>query len=846
MTIEQHIGGVFRERLTDAPCLVIYDADRRYGEIALRMADAHISVVDAGAPVFQARDQAMERWLSLPEDPEGRLVVYVPRPKPVDTDAKLVDPYLVFRVAGAVFPEGASDEYPSLCQQAFPERRDQVSALFQDGMPSFAAVNALQVGPAWPRLRTILRVDSTVEILSILLSPSPEQRRLLEADADWIGEARELSRSVLGFAAGVGEVSLSALDRVLWTHVLFSEFAKEVAADLPVSLRDVPRAPDAAAGTVRRLCDSLRTNVQSQGTYIEQAERVERELGLADRAHGMTDLGAVETFPFQNARTFKRLCTALLDKRIEYALDIEQRNAGSLWLRYSSRHQQAWRVAVLARDLLSRTGELSKIPGAVSPGTTGSAVALYVARLSQIDRCHLSLHQAWAEVTDDDAFGQSLHELVQFADTAYRAHASSVQEGFVAAVVASSWPADGVPRQTDVFDRYVAPALAKGERTAYVLVDALRFDLADDVRRLLSGGFVSEVAAACAQLPTKTEVCMSALLPQVAGKLAIGVDAGALAVSVAGDDVTTAARRDDYYRRKCGDRCAVMTMDELLAMGPRKRLPDHVTMVVVRDTGIDDAGEADGMRLPAAIPGAVTQIGKAVHKLRSLGVRRAVITADHGFIYTPGAGPGDVVAKPSGDWEVEKDRFLLGHGPGSPHTIRFAPSEVGVPCAAEAIVFPRGLSAFQSGLSYCHGGLSLQECVVPVIRVEMPEQSRRSPKLEIGLKYRGKTTGRITARVFTVDLSLAAPSLFAEAGLEDSHQVLLVAHGRDVATEVGAVTRGDHVDPSTLLVRISSGETIKVPIRMDDAFRGPFTVKAQDPVTLTRYAEVNLETDYME
>jgi len=482
----------------------------------------------------------------------------------------------------------------------------------------------------------------------------------------------------------------------------------------------------------------------------------------------------------------------------------------------------------------------------LTPQTARTAVEQYATRFAEIDRSYLSLHQVWAEGAEDEVFGLSLQELVQSADGSYRSFADSLQNGFVAAVSTSSWPASELPRQVEVYDRYLAPAVAKGDLTAYVLVDGLRYDLAKEVLRILSAGLSAQVHAACAQLPTKTEVGMAALLPQSAGELRVDAGADGLSVTVAGEDVSTAPKRDEYYQRHWGDRCKVMTLDELLALGPRKRLPENVKLVVVRDSGIDKAGEADGKRLPAALPGAITQIAKAVHKLRALGARLVVIAADHGFIYAPAAGPGDVVAKPNGDWVVAKDRFLLGRGESSPHTVRFAPRDVGVPCDAEALVFPRSLGTFQAGTAYYHGGLSLQECVVPVICIEMPEVTRKPTRPVLVMTYRGKGTGRITARVFTVELSCPGTPLIQERWAEDTLQVQLVVHRESSPEEVGRVMPGDHVDASTLLVRISSGESIKVPLRMVEAFRGRFTVKALDPVALTRLAEVTLETDYME
>lgn len=296
MTVEEHVRAVFLERLNQAPCLVIYDPEKRYRDVALGLGGGAIHVVDAGCPVLQARAEAMEHWLSLTQDQQAKLVVYVPRAKPNDTAGNLADPFLVFRVAGAVFPEGASHEYQALCAQAFPEQAVQVEALFRDGIPDFAAVNALQAGPSWPRLRSILKQESAVEILFALMAPTSDQRETLEKDLSWMAEATRLAAAAVGCILPFENPSFVGFSKLLWKQVLFSEFATDLPADLPPSLQDMPHASEKHAAVIRRLCELLRTNVYSQDIYVENAKRVEREIGLVEAAGASKTLGTWRPF----------------------------------------------------------------------------------------------------------------------------------------------------------------------------------------------------------------------------------------------------------------------------------------------------------------------------------------------------------------------------------------------------------------------------------------------------------------------------------------------------------------------------------------------------------------------
>jgi len=63
---------------------------------------------------------------------------------------------------------------------------------------------------------------------------------------------------------------------------------------------------------------------------------------------------------------------------------------------------------------------------------------------------------------------------------------------------------------------------------------------------------------------------------------------------------------------------------------------------------------------------------------------------------------------------------------------------------------------------------------------------------------------------------------------------------------VGQVAPNPNVDPATGLVTIETGVAVKIPLRMEEDFKGGFTVTAVDPVTKVTFAKLKLKTDYVE
>jgi len=74
-------------------------------------------------------------------------------------------------------------------------------------------------------------------------------------------------------------------------------------------------------------------------------------------------------------------------------------------------------------------------------------------------------------------------------------------------------------------------------------------------------------------------------------------------------------------------------------------------------------------------------------------------------------------------------------------------------------------------------------------------------------------------------------------------EILVEAHDKQ-GNVVGEIKLGGMVNPATRTLSIKPGQNIAVTLRMDLEFEGSFTVKALDPVTLTTYSKLDLETDY--
>ena len=201
---------------------------------------------------------------------------------------------------------------------------------------------------------------------------------------------------------------------------------------------------------------------------------------------------------------------------------------------------------------------------------------------------------------------------------------------------------------------------------------------------------------------------------------------------------------------------------------------------------------------------------------------------------------GDKVGKPPGEWIAVKGRCLLGKGSSGEGVLVFNKSEVGIQGDFEDYVVPRSFGTFKKGQPYFHEGLSLQECILPVISVDFgtKKAERFSTSIDISLSYKGVSTGKITTRRPMVEISMFS-TMF-----DETVEFQLEAYSQDGL--VGEVAASSHVNATTNLVEIQPGQAIKVPLKMDDDFHGSFEVRAIDPVTQVNYATLKLKTNYVD
>ena len=291
----------------------------------------------------------------------------------------------------------------------------------------------------------------------------------------------------------------------------------------------------------------------------------------------------------------------------------------------------------------------------------------------------------------------------------------------------SKWEIPGFPRQVDFYSDKAGKFRRKDQKVAVIVSDALRYEVAEDCLREIRklNRFDAELTPMIATLPSYTQLGMAALLPN--RDIAIDPDGSGSVRSYDLPTQGTPNREKLLAKGRDGDRVKAMKADAFMGLHTedgKALFRDHDVVFLYHDR-IDAIGDklSTEERLPEAADDAIEDLTKLVRKLTTSNFSNILITADHGFLYQHRAlhETDFSVAEPSGDEILSRNRrFVVGRGlHDTPGMKRFRAGDLGLSGDLE-ILFPNSINRLRvkgSGSRYVHGGTSLQEVVIPVLRV---------------------------------------------------------------------------------------------------------------------------------
>jgi hypothetical protein len=401
-------------------------------------------------------------------------------------------------------------------------------------------------------------------------------------------------------------------------------------------------------------------------------------------------------------------------------------------------------------------------------------------------------------------------------------------EGFGKAFRAAGWTMPGTLHQTHVYADVVKAAMGQ---TAYIFVDALRYEMGAALVRLLEGNPDLAIRPAVAALPTITPVGMAALLPGTAESFSVVQQGSKLAARIDSSTMTGLADRQKVMAARVPG-AVDLTMEDVILHNAAwlARKIDRAPLVVVRSQEIDMMGELGQDMLARRVMDAVIgDLARTIRKLGAAGVERFVVSADHGHLFARPREDDMKTDSPGGDTVDLHRRCWIGRGGADPMgTVRVSAATLGYASDLD-FVFPTGLGVFKAGggLSYHHGGISLQELIVPVVTLRAIAAPASASTEAAGLRVRLED---VPAQIVNRTLSVA---IVAEAGLFSSEavavRVSLVSGPQQLGTPGMAMDA--ELDLTTGIVQLTPGTPARVGFLLRRQHVPFVQIVLQDPAT---------------
>lgn len=282
--------------------------------------------------------------------------------------------------------------------------------------------------------------------------------------------------------------------------------------------------------------------------------------------------------------------------------------------------------------------------------------------------------------------------------------------------------------QLDFWAKYVS---ASEKQTAVLIVDALRYEMGKEIYSMIDEVKNKTLTPLISAIPSVTEFGMASLLPNGNTRLRVKADNDSVKI-IDGNfnmPLNNKTERIKYFLEQSGDRGCIKSLSDIVD-APTNNLKNEFKSkdrILIFSSEIDEAGHIEDSSIQM-FPGLLNKIQSSIKKLVQIGIERIVVVADHGFVLASGLEEWmKVDLSKDMDNIVKKRRYSISRKKIEGNYITKTCYSVNHD-GEVYFNFPRGINVFSAsgGSKFYHGGVSIQELLVPVILIEKPVEELES------------------------------------------------------------------------------------------------------------------------
>ena len=383
--------------------------------------------------------------------------------------------------------------------------------------------------------------------------------------------------------------------------------------------------------------------------------------------------------------------------------------------------------------------------GSLRLNTPEEYVQRYIKELYLIDLFYRHSLEAYHElITKENPIEQVIHDTKRQLDQEYAKLTNVLNLEWLTCVQEREDLFDSITlgKQEDFYNNEGEPST----KQVVIISDAFRYEVAAELmQELAKEKHIATLTSYRAMLPTETKYCKLALLPHRSLQLQ-GTE-----MTVDGQLLTTKEQRTAHLGRyRDGAVCVkyeeVMNGDQT----SNRELFKHPLVYIFHDVIDENSHPQDPFEIIRSCRTAIDQLGVLVKRLHATwNVSNVVVTADHGFIYN------DIHFEEKDKHSInevcieKKTRYYLTNS-NSPveGVVKMPLDKVSGISVSEPtyVAVPVGTNrlAAPGGYNFAHGGATLQEMLIPVIK----SSQRRTDKTEkVGVSLMSHNLNMVSSRL---------------------------------------------------------------------------------------------------
>ncbi|MBV7434869.1 BREX-1 system phosphatase PglZ type A [Cardiobacteriaceae bacterium TAE3-ERU3] len=389
------------------------------------------------------------------------------------------------------------------------------------------------------------------------------------------------------------------------------------------------------------------------------------------------------------------------------------------------------------------------------------------------------------------------------------------------------WEALPVRKQNEFFEHWVKPFLQRDNKICVIISDALRYEIGDELLSLIrkEDRYSAELESVLSMLPSYTQLGMAALLPNKTLTITDN-DLGSVLVDDQSSQGT--ANRNKILQMALDGRGAAVSAENFMALNrdAGRELLKANDVVYIYHNRIDHTGDDKHSEVEAfeAAEKTLDDIVKLIKKLTAANANNILVTADHGFIYQnrPIDESDFSTVAPQGEKIFSRSRrYIIGEGLAEVSSLRkFNAEQIGLAGEIE-IQIPKSINRLRvqgAGSRFVHGGASLQEVVIPVLKVN---KKRQSDVTVVDVDILSGSSSVITSGQLAVTMYQSSPvtdkvqprvlraGIYTEAGdlISDSHDLIFDlgsdnARERELQVRFVLTRKADEVNGQEVILRL--------------------------------------------